>query len=105
MTKPMNQDVNAVYNGILRPVEGAQQKVAFTDISAQSAVFKTDIVTLFATQNCWVRFGSNPTAAANDGNSVYLAAFFYHAFSCVPGEKLAVIRDSANGDLHIAGGA
>ena len=48
-------DEIAIFNGILTPEESAQQKVSFTDTSGQSAAFKTDIITVFATENCWLR--------------------------------------------------
>jgi len=98
-------DEIAIFNGILTPEENAQQKVSFTDASSQSAAFKTDIITLFCTENCWVRFGSSPTAAADDGSSTYLPSTLMRAYRVKRGDKLAVIRDTSSGDLHINGGA
>jgi len=94
-----------ISNGILAPEQGAQEKVSFTGTSGQSAAFKTDIITVFATQNCWLLFGSSPTAASDDGNSTYLPSGVMRAYRVKRGHKLAVIRDASSGDLHINGGA
>lgn len=86
---------------------GANQKVSFTGTSAQAtnAVAVTcTVVLLYATQNCWIKFAANPTAVANDGASVYLAAGERLALGIEPGHKIAVIRDTTSGDLHILEG-
>ena len=86
---------------------GASQKISFTNVSAQSTTTMlplTSIVRLFSTEDCWILFGDNPTAAANDGNSFFLPAGIVEYFGADPGQKIAVIRDSANGDLHVTQG-
>ena len=98
-------DEIAIYNGILTPKAGAQQKVSFTDTSGQSSAFKTDMITVYATEDCWLRFAANPTAAANDGNSTFLPATLMRSYRVKRGDKLAVVRNTSNGDLHINGGA
>lgn len=105
MSKEPSLDEIAIYNGILTPAENAQQRIAFTGTSGQSAAFITDIITVYATEDCWLRFGSDPTAVANDGDSTFLPATIMRSYRVKRGDKLAVIRDSASGNLHIAGGA
>ena len=97
------------YQGQFKPIlavnPGVSQKVSFTATSAQAttAVVST-IVYLLSTQACWVVFGTNPTAAANDGASFFLAANQWRPYAITVGHKIAVIRDATNGDLHITEG-
>ena len=81
------------------------QKVPFTDESAQ-ATFQagTIFIKLFATEDCWIKIATNPTAVADDGYSFFLPAGIVEYFVCNKSSKLAVIRDSADGDLHITEG-
>lgn len=85
----------------IRP--GGTQEVAFTGTSAQSSAFgaKTGLIRVFATKDCWLNFGANPTATASAGTSVFLPATTIEWFYVTPGEKVAVIQDSDGGDLHI----
>ena len=104
-------------------VPGKTHIIAFTNSSIQSNAFEirsssedisadhTTILRLFATQDCWLNFGSNPTAVANSagapGNkddSYFLPGGFIDFIGVRPGEKLAVIRNSANGNLYITEG-
>jgi len=72
----------------------------------------TEVIRLWSTQNCWVNIGRNPTAAAPGGEKTkvdrfYLPALFMlevavgRATDAAP-LKVAAIRDSADGTLHIA---
>ena len=103
--KEPSLDEIAIFNGILTPEQGAQQKVSFTDTAAQSAAFKTDMITIFCTEDAWLTFGSDPTAAANNGNATFLPASLMRSYRTKRGDKLSVIRDTTSGDLHINGGA
>lgn len=85
---------------------GVSQKKAFTSATSQATAVATNctIVRVVATQNCHLAFGSNPTAVA-DGTGVYLVANIPEYFGITPGYKIAVIRDSADGNLFITEGA
>lgn len=89
----------------LRP--GASQRLAFTATSAQLTALggSTNMVRVFATQDCWLAFGANPTAVANDGSSVFVPGGVVQFFLAEPSEKIAAIRDANNGDLHVMEGA
>lgn len=86
---------------------GTCQKVSYTGTAAQSSALAstTDIVQVYSTTDCWIKFGANPTAVANDGSSMFLAAGMYMVYGCTPGHKISAIRDAASGDLHIMEGA
>lgn len=81
--------------------------------SAQSAQLDatTTLVKLFATQDCWVAFGTNPTAAVGSagvkGASVRLRGGFASYFGVPRGQgyKIAAIQDSQGGVLDILEGA
>jgi hypothetical protein len=97
------------------------QTVSIGAASAQSAAFSTGNVAagynadgtpvsgtnntthirVVATSACWIAFGSNPVAAASTSPSIYLPAFTPEYFWVVRGEKVAVIQDSAAGNLNI----
>ncbi len=81
---------------------GTSQVKAFTNTTGQSAALAstTKMVRLVATQNCHVKVGTNPTAVA-DGTSMYILQNSSTYISVEGGEKIAVIRDSADGNLFI----
>jgi hypothetical protein len=83
---------------------GRSDYVAVSAASAQSAVWPDGIrvVRLVSTTNCHINFGVNPTAAATDNNGIYLPAGVVEYFQVRGGERLAVIRDTADGSLNVA---
>jgi hypothetical protein len=89
---------------------GDSQKVAFTDTSAQSAALSggsnTDstIVRVFATEDCHIKIGANPTAIA-DGTCMFLPAGIVEYIGISPTDKIAAIRDATSGYLYITEGA
>jgi len=83
---------------------GASQKIAVTGTAALSAAITTGIVRLFSTKDCWIVFGNNPVAVANDGDSFFLPGGIIEYYVINHGQKLSVIQDVAAGDLHITGG-
>lgn len=87
-------------------IPGTCQKVSYTGTAAQSSALSlaTTIIQLYATTDCWVKFGSNPTAVANDGTSLFLPGGMILYYGITPGNKLSVIRDSTSGDLHVIEG-
>ena len=82
--------------------QGITQNVSFTATSAQSSAFgdNTQGVYISADQVCWVLQGVDPTADTT-GGATRLPADSILFWGVSPGEKIAVIRDSADGTLNI----
>lgn len=95
------------------------QVVAYSSTTAPSAAFqntdvagrymqdgtpvqgnKTQHIRLCATSDCWIAFGTAPTAVAG-APSMYLPANVPEYFWVNYGEKVAVIRNTADGNLCI----
>lgn len=56
---------------------------------------------IISTTACWIRWGASPTAA-KDNTSVYLPANTYFYLELVGGtDKVAFIRDSADGTAQV----
>jgi hypothetical protein len=80
---------------------GTAQDVAIGAASAASAAFgaQTYQVRVVATSACRVRIGDGtPTALATDS---YLPADCSEYFTCTPGQRIAVIQESAGGKLSV----
>ncbi len=80
---------------------GTTQKIAVSGTSAQSAAIVGEAVSLYASGDCWVAVGANPTAAATAGANVFIPAGMFIDLPWRSGEKLAAIQDSAAGSLHV----
>ena len=82
----------------------APQQRTFTGTSAQSAALSAScsVVRLFATQDCFILFGANPTALTT---SHFLPAGVVEYFGCAGGDKIAAIQSSVAGTLYISEGA
>jgi hypothetical protein len=78
---------------------GDAERVAVSSSSAQSSAIYAVEVLLHASTKCYVKTGSNPTAAAT--TSIPLEAGEKFHLRLTYGHKIAVIRDSADGYLHI----
>ncbi len=104
MSTPAKSDNHANYFQAFVP--GKSQKLTVAASSAKSAAFQdtTSIVRVFSQQDCWIRFGTNPTAAANDGDSTFHPGGTFDYYGVTAGDKLACILDSVGGDLHITEG-
>lgn len=85
---------------------GVSQVKAFTNTSAQATALGkgTSLIRVFATQDCHLAFGTSPTAVATGAN-LFLPANTVEYIGVVPSTKVAVIRDTANGNLFITEGA
>jgi FtsP/CotA-like multicopper oxidase with cupredoxin domain len=72
--------------------------------SVQSVVFsaQTTEVRVVSSTNCHINIGQNPTAAATDNNGMYLPANVVEYFHVAPGERLAVIQDTAGGTMTVS---
>ena len=79
----------------------ASQNVSFTGSSAQSSAvaMTTWQVRLIADNDCYVAFGSNPTATTS---GTWLPATSPEFFAVRPGDKIAVIQKSASGTLNVS---
>lgn len=104
MSRPVFSSVREMFQAVY---PGACQRVAISASSTQSSAVAVSchIIELFATKDCWVKLGANPTAAVNDGTSMFLGAGLFKYFGIQSGHKIAVIRDAADGYLHIIEGA
>ena len=77
------------------------QKVAVSNTSAQSAAIGTEVVMLLCDTDCFIKAGSNPTAADSAG-SFRLPANQVLIFGMeATTDKIAVIRGAADGSLYI----
>lgn len=82
---------------------GESDVVAYSTSSVQSAAISANIqeVRIVCTSNAWINIGTNPTAAAADDN-LFMPAGVVEYFHVTQGQKIAVIRDSADGNLVVA---
>lgn len=82
---------------------GNSQKVNTSAVAAQSATFETgvSVIRLFATKDCYVKFGTNPTATTSD---MFIPSDIIQFVGVREGHKLSVIRDTEDGVLHIVEG-
>jgi hypothetical protein len=81
----------------LRP--HASANLAFTGSSAQSSVLNQPVVRLFATQDCRIAVGADPTATST---SMYLPAGQIEYIAVRSGvDKIAAIQVSTGGSLNI----
>lgn len=76
-------------------------------VGAASAQFAAMVVggryRLVSTTNAWVRFGTNPTAAANTSQNHYLPAGQALYILCEAGATIcAIIQDSAGGNATLS---
>ena len=85
-------------------IPGTCQKISFDSSTACTNPLKdtTKIVRLISDQNCYVAFGSSPTATSS---SMYLAAGIPEYFGVTPGDKIAALKVSTAGILYITEGA
>ncbi len=86
---------------------GTSQALAVGGSSVQSALPQTGvtIVRLFSTADCFVAFGSNPTAVVEGASSMFLPAGIVEYFEIRIDEKLAVISATAlTGKLYVTEG-
>lgn len=104
--------VGAVGVGVLKEMfqcvsPGTSQVLTVNASSVQSALPQSgvSIVRLFSTVDCWVAFGTNPTAVAESSGSMFLPGGIVEYFEIRADEKLAVISNGTNGKLYITEGS
>lgn len=83
---------------------GLSDYVTVNSTSAQSAAFgdNTSEIRVVSTTNCHINIGQNPTAAATDDNGIYLPANVIEYYHVSPGQRVAVIQDTAGGTLCVS---
>lgn len=80
---------------------GTNQTVSYTSTSvANSTAFVTGIqaVRVLASTSCHIKVGASPTATSSDTR---LAANVPEYIEVSPGEKIAAIRTTTSGTLHV----
>jgi hypothetical protein len=82
-------------------IPGVSQSFTFDGTSGQGDAIDATIVRIVATENCWVKFGENPTAAVGD---LYIVANVPEYFGINRGDVIAVVQDSAGGWIYITAG-
>jgi len=83
---------------------GLSQALAISSTSAQSAAILTDSAIVTPTIDCFVRQGSNPTAAS-DGSDMFLLGSVSYRLALPRGNKLAFKTTAASGTVYITPGA
>jgi hypothetical protein len=76
------------------------QKISITSSSAQSAALSEGVYLVSVSTACYLAIGSNPTAS-NGATNLPLFGAAQLALLVREGEKIAVIRDSADGAMWI----
>lgn len=76
------------------------QRIPFTADAAPSAVFTSPLIRLYATADCLINIGDNPTAA-DDGTSFPLGEKSSWVECVTEGQKLSVVSASTDGVLYI----
>jgi hypothetical protein len=77
---------------------GATTKMNVTNVSFRSAELGCELVRLVATTDCHIAIGADPVAGPD---SPLLPANISEYFVVVPTDKIAVIRDAADGALYV----
>lgn len=78
---------------------GQRLAVGATSVATASGIDAKEVL-LHASTRCFIKTGAAPTAVAT-GDSIPLEAGEKFHMRIVRGEKLAVIRDTADGFLHV----
>lgn len=81
-------------------IPGASQVVAFTGSSAQSVALAaaTTLIRVTSNQDCFLAFGSNPTAT---NTAFFLPAGAVDYLGVTPGTKVAALQATAGGNLYL----
>ena len=77
---------------------GSTEKVAVSDSSARSSAITSGVVRLYSTTDAYITVATTPTAASTD---MPIASSTEYHIGVPDNEKVAVIRKSSNGYLHI----
>jgi hypothetical protein len=83
---------------------GLSQAVSISSTSAQSTAITSGSAVVTPTVECFVRYGSNPTAVSDGTDQILLAGVQYR-LAFPSGSKLAFKTVSASGTAYITPGA
>jgi len=94
---------NPYHNHLQALIPTLPQKFNFNGTSAQCSNFfhpNTTCIRVFPTEDCYIKFGSDPTATSND---VFCPGGIIQYFGVSPDNdnKIAAIQSSTAGTLHI----
>ena len=79
---------------------GESAAISISTTSAQTSVIKSTTAVVYATVECWLRQGANPTALS-DGTDQYLpAGVQMRMVDITPGNKLA-FKAASSGTVYI----
>lgn len=83
---------------------GVSDYLLVTATSIQSAAIGANIseIRVVCSVACHVNIGADPTAVASDNNGFPLPANVVEYFHVTPGQKVAIVRDSADGVACVA---
>lgn len=76
------------------------EKKAYTDTHGQTGAFTTDLVLVESNTDCFIKFGSSPTASDGSG-SIPLAAYTPTTYGFVSGEKVSAVRVATSGAIYV----
>jgi len=82
---------------------GSSQALAISSTSAKASIRDASVV-IYATVDCFMRAGSNPTALAT-GVDQFIPAGVMLRVALQPGYQLAFVTSSASGTVYISPGA
>jgi len=75
------------------------QTISVTGTSAATSnAVSSDIIRVISTTDCFITFGTSPTATTSH---TFLVAYVAEYFRITPGEKVAAIRSAANGTVYV----
>jgi len=106
MSTGARSDLNQTYFQALVP--GNSWTLDFTNTSAQVGPFAstTTLVSIFPTQDCWVKIGSGAQTAAAissgaSGTSVFCPGGIQNFLGVDPSDYLAIVRNATSGTIYI----
>jgi hypothetical protein len=84
-------------------IVGVSQKLDYTSTSSSITTdlpSGTEAVRLRPTTDCYFAIGTSPVSAAT-ATSHFMAAYEVEYFAAKAGQKVAVIRDTTGGTMHV----
>ena len=97
----MPRDNTPSQQNIYNPVLPSQIVTVGAASVATTNTVNANAVLLCSTTNCWIAFGTSPTAVKP--TIFYLPANVVMALQCDPSHKVAAIQDTAGGSLIVTG--
>ena len=96
----VDENGDSVNNGFIGPEAepGEGQTVVYTSAAVQSAAIIGSVVDIVVTSNAFIAIASNPTATVS---SYYCVSDTTYRFSITTGNKVSVLRDAYDGEMHL----